>query len=168
MKKWFIADLKIKTLVGFLILGGVLVLSWWAWSSQRNIEQVVSDQTLKIDLTGYYLKTCVWNPTIYVFEKGLWRKTNRYLPRKGTYYLDGELRGYEWCDVVMCERVQGPIRIDLVEYKKIDEKKEEYLDKKIPEYQSIKLKGLIKIEFEYFSDSKCKNKKVYSKELKIK
>jgi len=143
--------------------------------SRCQIEEIqkpnysISDNTLLVDIRDSYIPACLWKPSIYIFENGSWRKVNRYLPGKGMYYLDNNLKGYGLCDVPVCQKIENLLEIKLVEYKRIGEREVEYLGRNytVPVYQSVKLKGKVKVEFEYFSDKECKNKIIYSDVFKL-
>jgi hypothetical protein len=126
----------------------------------------VSNNTLFIKIDGY-VKSCLDRPSLFIKE-GIfsWKKVNRNLPPKGMYYLDGEYHGYGMCDVVRCSKIQIPYTIQLVEYKKIGMKEPletlEIKDYKVPVYQTVILKGKIKVELKYYTDDKCKNKKIFT------
>jgi len=77
--------------------------------------------------------------------------------------LDGKYYGYGMCDVVMCDKIPDSFSINLIEYKKIGEK--ESLETKgymVPEYQTAKLNGEVRVELKYFTDNKCENEKSFS------
>ena len=114
--------------------------------------------TLAID--GYIL-SCT-KPSIYVFENEQWRPARRDLPPKGNYYIDNEFIGYGWCDNLICNPIEQPVKIELIEYKKIGEKTApkaygNKADIKYPVYKSIPLKGKLKVEIKYYKDSMCKS-----------
>ena len=126
----------------------------------------ISENTLTLRLDGHIL-SCT-KPVIYIFENEQWRPARRKLPAKGNYYMDDKFIGYGWCDNLVCNPIERPIKIDLIEYEKTGEKpapKDHGRKANIqyPVYKTIPLKGKLKIEIEYFKDSQCKDRIAYKK-----
>ena len=126
----------------------------------------ISGNSLTLTIDGYILSCS--KPSIYIFKNEQWRPSRRDLPAKGNYYIDNKFIGYGWCDYLVCNPIEQPIKIDLIEYEKIGEKTapkayKNKADIKFPVYKSIPLKGKLKIEIEYYKDSNCKDSITYTK-----
>ena len=144
------------------ILIGVLVLAGCT-NTEQNQNAIIEDNKVLVSIDGYR-ESCASGPAIFVYENGSWRKANTQLPGKGMYFLDGEYRGYGMCDHSVCNKIENPLKINLVEYAQVG--KRESLETKgyyAPEFNTIKLNGKIKVELDYYADSHCGNKKTFTK-----
>ena len=142
----------------------MLILFLSACSMPQYNYLSIDDNKLKINLDGYFY-ICAY-PSVYVKENEAWRLI-KSLPPKGQYYIDDQYYSYGTCDYSTCTKLPKPQVIELVEYEKVGDK--EALDSKgymAPVYKAIDLKDNIKVEFEYFTDEQCKNKKFFSEEIK--
>ncbi len=158
MTKRTFSKIGVLILLLFLFGGGIV----WQLTKKKTPDYEIKEDMLTVNLSGYTL-SCSEPLRLYVQEADSWRETTQYLPLKGMYYLDGEYYGYKMCDVMICNKIDNPINIKLTEYKKIGEKESlETKDYLVPEYQTVNLSGKIKIEYEYFTDKNCKNKKIFS------
>ena len=152
-----------KRFYSFICLIVLVVLA----SCSKNSSYSVSNGSLNLNINGYY-ETCtspsISQPSIYVKDNGSWKLAANELPGKGQYYLNGVYHGYGTCDFVACNQIENPVVINLVEYKKTGTKEaQDSAGYMAPVYETVELKGDIKLEFEYFADSKCSNKKIFSK-----
>jgi len=122
---------------------------------------------LEIPFSGY-IQSCIGGYSLSVFENGEWRDLSD--PFQGTKtspcYLDGQFRPHGRCDVVNCMKYDGIRAIKLVEYKEVGKKdappypgRESWPP--VPMYETVPLRGYIKIEFPYFADSCCSNQHLY-------
>lgn len=133
----------------------------------KEDETVLSEPTsLEIDIEGY-LESCIDEPVIFIYEDGDWIKPNRELPGKEMYFLDGTYYGYGMCDYIVCNKIKNPIQVSLVEYVKIGEREapaDSFLNEgaQVPEYETKSLEGEIKIELNYYTDSQCNNKELFT------
>jgi hypothetical protein len=118
-----------------------------------------------IKINGY-IHSCTTIPDVSVMEDGNWRQIQRTLPYKGVYYLDDKYIGYGWCDLETCVKIDS-LSVPLIEYTNIGMKKappnsEVSEGTMIKEFQTVPLHGEIKIEIQYYSDSTCTKKKMFS------
>jgi len=133
----------------------------------KEDETVLIEPTLfEIDIEGY-LESCIDEPVIFIYEDGDWIKPNRELPGKEMYFLDGTYYGYGMCDYIVCNKIKNPIQVSLVEYVKIGEREapaDSFLNEgaQVPEYETKSLEGEIKIELNYYTDSQCNNKELFT------
>lgn len=150
-----------KTII-FSILIGIVILAGCTLIKQ-DPSIVVENNKFQADINGY-MESCINKPSISVYENGYWRETNSQLPGKGMYFLDGEYRGYGMCDLVVCNKIENSIEINLVEYVELGKKESpETEGYQVPDYNSKELTGKIRVELDYFTDSDCKNKKTFTK-----
>jgi len=134
-------------------------------------EDVLIIPVMKVNLHGYML-SCMNEPLIQIKENGSWRDAKSYFaPKNALFFLDGELNISPVCDYVVCNPIENPISIELVEYEKIEEI---YLYNYhgftgiAPVYKTVKLKGEINVSLKYFTDKECKNEKTFSTIVNIK
>ena len=105
-------------------------------------------------------------PKVYIKENNTWKQINNTLSPGGFYYLDGKyvpgntVSDYFPDEASMCFKIPNPYEIELREYKNLGTKSSE--GGNVPDFQTISLKGEIKIEFEYFDDASCRTKKMFS------
>lgn len=126
----------------------------------------VENNKFQVDINGY-MRYCINEPSIFVYENGDWREANTQLPGKGMYFLDGEYHGYGMCDVTWCYKIENPIEISLVEYVEVGKKESletalETGGHQVPDFNTKKLTGKIRVELDYYTDSDCENKKTFT------
>ena len=154
-----------KSSLILIIFAIVLIFGCSNSQSGDSKSQTITGNKVNLEVDGY---TEICNlPSVYIKEEGSWKLANRNLPRKGQYYLDEKYYGYGTCDYSTCNKIPNPYTIELVEYRKIGEKEaEDNTNYMAPVFETTELKGDIKVEFEYFSDDKCKNKKFFSEVIR--
>lgn len=130
-------------------------------------------EPLTLNIDGYVV-SCSDNQAFYKKENNEWVKVSSKVD-KWPYYLDDHFIGRMMCDVLICKKIEKPLIIDLVEYKEVGtklapEKSGFYDNSGSPAvatvYQTIPLKGEIRVELNYFSDHECKNKQLFSTVIK--
>lgn len=129
----------------------------------------ISNHTLTLNLEGY-IRTCTFQPYLYIEENGSWRKVKgeESLIEIGPYYLDGEYKGYTWCDVEECYAIEPPYQIELIEYRQVGEKAApDEPAKNVAEFQRVQLTGKVKVELTYFTDEMCQDKKIFTTILNL-
>jgi hypothetical protein len=128
-----------------------------------------SNHTLTLNVTGY-IQSCAFQPYFYVEENGSWRKAKgeESLVERGPYYLDGKYTGYTWCDEVVCNPIETPYQVELAEYRQVgEEAAPDDPAKKVADFQTVPLQGKVKVEFTYFMDETCQDKKIFSTILNL-
>ena len=133
---------------------------------------VTADTVFSTNLTGYY-KTCSDKEIISTRVNGSWNRISDTFPEKG-YYLDDKfifIDTYGFgCDALSCIELPKPYSIELVEHTKVGEKTpppdSSSTANTVSVYQTIPLKGEIKVDIQYFSDEHCGDKKQFSTVLK--
>ena len=153
-----------------VIVTAIFFLSWAVMDPDIGMAGSVSseqaDPTMfAVPIRGY-VQTCEENATIYTrSSSGHWEKATTELPSKGLYYLDDVFVGYGMCDVVVCADIPS-FFVKLVTYEQIGEQAPPAHSgstaDSVPVYQALPLKGPIKIEVTYFSDSQCRHQKHFS------
>ena len=123
----------------------------------------------KFSVSGYR-QSCGGDAAVYLWEKGAWRQANRQLPGKGLYYLDGKLVGYGACDYVTCNEFEGPVVVSPFEYRQTGAKPPpKDIGTSVPElpvFETVELRGKLKVELSYFTDPKCTQRKTATKVLR--
>ena len=168
----------LETVAGFFVLVSIVLLSIWMPSLIVTILNngvhppitTISNNTLSINLDGYWRTTCMAvPPSIYVKNGSSWRKANREIWRESpVYYVDGRINTPD-CDVVYCKRI-WPFSVELVEYVKVGERappadRQYYWGGKlnlVPDFKSYPLKGEVKVEMKYFADKNCTDARNFS------
>jgi hypothetical protein len=144
-----------------LFVTGLFLLSSCASSGRLQRTDYIS-----VKLDGYKVDCCT-EAVVSIKEHGTWRVVNQTLPGKGLYYLDDQFGGYGWWDVLSCIKIDS-LLVRLVEYKEIGMKEAPPNSGlspkgiKIPVFKTIYLKGDIKIEITYYSNSTCTDNKVFT------
>ena len=137
--------------------------------NNNNNNNNTVDTVFSVNLSGYFV-TCTSNNIISKRVNGSWEIVSDHFPEKG-FYLDDtfifiDTSGFG-CDALSCLELPTPYTIPLVEHTKIGEKAppphSDSAALTVPVYQTVPLKGEIKIDIEYFSDKNCGDKKNFSK-----
>lgn len=144
--------MKLTYYLGLLIL----TISTYSFAKDSN--------SLFLNIQGY---TKIYTyPKVYIKENNAWKQINTILPAGGFYYLDGKyvpgntVADYFPNEASMCFKISKPYEVQMQEYKNLGTKSSE--GGNVPDFQTIPLKGEIKIEFEYFDDALCQIKKTFS------
>jgi hypothetical protein len=157
---------SLKRLCIFMFMSGTAMLNYSCSSSQRAL----SDQWIKVPVNGY-IRTCMTVPDIYV--KGLfgWRKADN-TPLHGIFFIDDRFVLGADCDLVDNVKVDS-FSVSLVEYREFPKRHvpKEYEQNvtgnhMVKVYRSVPIKGEIKIQIDYFTDSTCTDKKIATSYLK--
>ena len=153
-----------------VVLAGAV--GYFVFSKNRNVippYSITSDNIFTTNIDGYF-ETCMDSSIIHKRLNGDWMKVSNELPGKGLYYLDDKFFGYGMCDVFVCTELPKPYMMQLVEYQKVSEKAPP-LDSgstanTLPVYQTVPLRGDVKIDIHYFSDKDCLDKETVSTVIK--
>lgn len=148
----------------FILLTITLLLA--GCDSTPKTTSEVKDNQLHVTMDAYQ-QTCWDYETLYTQQNGEWQEV---LDLHGTepYYLDDLYHAVDLCDVIICQKMQQPYMIDLVEPKKTGEDfAVQFPDTKVPEYTTTNLTGEVKVEFPYFTDEECENQLTYSEVITL-
>ena len=137
-------------------------------TADNNVNNnVTADTVFSLNLTGYY-KTCSDKEIISTRVNGSWEIVSDKFPEQG-FYLDDKFifintYGYG-CDALSCIKLPQPYTVQMVRHTKVSEKAPPdsgSTTNTVPVYQTVPLKGEIKIDIKYFSDEQCRDKKNFS------
>lgn len=119
-------------------------------------------------VTGFR-SNCWDGVAVQQWEKGAWRQVNRQLPGKGLYFLDDRFVGYGACDYVTCVPIDGKVQVSLHEYLKTGTKaapEGRGTSGQLPVFETVRLRGKLKVELTYFTDPKCTVRETVTKTLR--
>ncbi len=146
----------------FLILITIIIIILLSfYQNKKNIKS----NKFQAHINGY-IQTCLDYPKIFIYENKNWREVNTQLPLEKEFFLDGKFHEYIMCDYVVCNKIEEPLEINLIEYIKVGERKapkEKWTKYKVPVYKTKNLRGKIKIKLNYYTNSDCTNNKTYFK-----
>jgi len=121
---------------------------------------------IKLHINGYNL-TCINDPKVFVYNHNNWQPVKTFLPipnKNQGYFLNNKYYPPEFamCDLAICTKLEQPITINLIEYTQVNERPAPNSDQKIPVFVTKKLTGkTVKIEYDYYTDKKCKHPETY-------
>lgn len=134
-------------------------------------EDKISANIFSTNINGYYV-TCVSKETISKRTENFWEEVKEALPKeKGGYYLDDKFVDFVpendlGCDYLSCIELPKPYTVELIEHKKMGDKPPPSNSRKVvesvPVYETVSLRGDIKIDIDYYSDKNCSEKRAFS------
>ncbi len=154
-----------KVVLGILILIIIFIVIFGIAVVFRVMERSIG--LVLIPIQGYQ-HTCIQEGVIYRKEATGWQKTLTEIPRRDEVvgrYLDGEFAYGGMCDLIGCVRIRQPYTISLKQYVQEGSKPGPSGEESYPVYRTKSIEGEVKVEVRYYSDDRCLQSHLYTREF---